>query len=247
MLSGLFFFRGGSENQEGRPDLWLSDRLSTSNLKPLNGTWLWQNVTGSKNSASSNKCVSVRSENQDGRPGPPLICWDIFDFSYATAERNWQNLKGNKKSMSSTKSVFLGRSENQDGFPGFWLVETFGFLLELQPLNGMKWNLRGSKISMSPIKSVPLASAWLRLFDFSSGTAKRNLMKLYRKEVLSVLLQFCVFRVEVKCSPVKCCIGLGDTGLPTNMPLLLHVLTVKGGHTYNNNIGHNFWTIRNRE
>ena len=48
-------FSGRSEKQDGRPGLWLAETFSTSPLKPLNG--IQRNLTGSKISTSSTKCV----------------------------------------------------------------------------------------------------------------------------------------------------------------------------------------------
>ena len=48
-------FSGLSEKQDGRPGLWLAEIFSTSPLKPLNG--IERNLTGSKISTSSTKCV----------------------------------------------------------------------------------------------------------------------------------------------------------------------------------------------
>ena len=45
-------FAGRSEKQDGRPDLWLAETLSTS-LQPLNG--IQRNLTRSNNSTSSTK------------------------------------------------------------------------------------------------------------------------------------------------------------------------------------------------
>ena len=48
-------FSGRSEKQDGCPGLWLAETFSTSPLKLLNG--IQQNLTGSKISTSSTKCV----------------------------------------------------------------------------------------------------------------------------------------------------------------------------------------------
>ena len=55
VLYQVCVFRGRSENQDGRPGLWLSETFSTSPLKPLN--WIQGNLTGSKISMSFAKCV----------------------------------------------------------------------------------------------------------------------------------------------------------------------------------------------
>ena len=48
-------FSGRSEKQDGRPGLWLAEKISTSPLKPLNG--IQSNLTGSKISKPSTKFV----------------------------------------------------------------------------------------------------------------------------------------------------------------------------------------------
>ena len=103
---------------------------------------------------------------------------------------------------------FSGRSEKQDGRPGLWLAETFS-TFSLEPLNGIQSKLTGSKLSMSfskfvffgPIgknKMAALASDWLRLSDFSSGTAERNSKSVDRKQDVNVLYQVRVFRADRK-------------------------------------------------
>ena len=79
-------FSGRSEKQDGRPGLWLAETFSTSPLKPLNR--IQRNLTGSKISTSSTKFVFFGPIGKTRWPPWPLIGWDIFDFSYETAERN---------------------------------------------------------------------------------------------------------------------------------------------------------------
>ena len=79
-------FSGRSEKQDGRPGLWLAETFPTSPLKLLNG--IQRNLTGSKISTSSTKFVFLGPIGKTRWPPWPLICWDIFDFSSETAERN---------------------------------------------------------------------------------------------------------------------------------------------------------------
>ena len=79
-------FSGLSEKQDGRPGLWLAETFSTSPLKVLNR--IQQNLSGSKISTSSTKFVFFGPIGKTRWPPWSLICWDIFDFSSETAERN---------------------------------------------------------------------------------------------------------------------------------------------------------------
>ena len=86
---------------------------------------------------------------------PPwsLICWDIFDFSSETAERN--STKVDRKQVVNVLyqicGVFFGQSEKQDGHPGLWLAATFS-TSPLKPLNRIQRNLTGSKNLTSSTK-----------------------------------------------------------------------------------------------
>ena len=99
-------FSGRSEKQDGRPGLWLAETFSISPLKPLNG--IQWNLTGSKISTSSTKCVFLgRSEKQDGRPG--LWLGETLSTSPQKPPNGIQrNLTGSNISTSSTKFVFFG-------------------------------------------------------------------------------------------------------------------------------------------
>ena len=79
-------FLGRSEKQDGRPGLWLAETFSTSFLKLLNG--IQRNLTGSKISTPSTKFVFFGPIRKKRWPPWPLIGWDIFDFSFETAEWN---------------------------------------------------------------------------------------------------------------------------------------------------------------
>ena len=90
VLYKVCVFSGRSEKKGGRPGLWLAETFSTSPLKPLNG--IQQNLTGSNISTSSTKLVFLGPIGKTRWPPWPLIGWDIFDFSFETAERNSMKL-----------------------------------------------------------------------------------------------------------------------------------------------------------
>ena len=129
---------------------WLRPFL-TSPLKPLNG--IQRNLTGSKISTSSTKCVFFGPIGKIRWPPWKkkwlrhfrlLLwnCWMEFD-------ETWQEARFQCPLLSL---CFSSRSEKQDGRPGLWLAETFS-TSPLKPLNGLQWNLTGRKISM-PLPSL---------------------------------------------------------------------------------------------
>ena len=195
-------FWGLSEKQDGRLGLWLAKTFSTSPLKQLNG--IERNFTGSKISTSSTKFVFLGPIGKTTWPPWPLICWDIFDVSSESTERNSTKLD-RKQDLNVLYQIcfFSGRSEKQDGRPGLWLAETFS-TSPLKPLNGIQRNLTGSKISTSSTKFVfsgsigktrwpPWTLIGWDIFDFSSETAERNSTKVDRKQNLNVLTTKFVF------------------------------------------------------
>ena len=140
-------FSGRLEKQDGRPGLWSAETFSTSPLKLLNG--IQRNLTGSTISTSST--ISLRFLGwSEKRPSLHLISWDIYDFSFESAEQNSTKLD-RKQDLKVLYQV--GWSEKQDGCPGLWLAETFS-TSPLKLLNGIQQNLTGSKISVSSSKFV---------------------------------------------------------------------------------------------
>ena len=106
-------FSGWSENQDGRPGLWLDETFSTSPLKPLNG--IQRNLKESNISMSSTKFVFFGLIGKTRWRPRPLIGWDIFDFSSETAERNSTKLDRKQDlNILYQVCVFLGRSVNNN-------------------------------------------------------------------------------------------------------------------------------------
>ena len=179
--STKFVFFGPIEKQDGRPDLWLAETFFTSPLKPLNCTQ--RNLIGSKISTPSTKYVFFGPIEITRWPPWPLIGWDIFDFSSATAERNSTKLDRKQDPNVLYQVFFFGPIEKQDGRPDLWLAETF-FTSPLKPLNCTQRNWIGRKISTPSTKYVffgpieitrwpPWSLIGWDIFDFSSATCNR--------------------------------------------------------------------------
>ena len=101
-------FSSRSEKQDGRPGLWLAEAFSTSSLKLLNR--IQRHLTGSKMSTPSTKFVFFGPIGKTRWPPWPLICWDIFDFSSETAERNATKLD-RKQDLNAFYQVCVFRAD----------------------------------------------------------------------------------------------------------------------------------------
>ena len=120
-------FSGWSENQDGRPGVWLAETFSTPPLKPLNG--IQRNLIGSKISTSSTKFVFFGPIWKTKWPPWPLIGWDISDFSSETAERNSTKLD-KKQDLNVLYQVCVYRANQKNKMPSlvsdllrhFWLL-----------------------------------------------------------------------------------------------------------------------------
>ena len=195
-------FSGRSEKQDGRPGLWLAETFSTSPLKPLNG--IKRNLTGSKISTSSTKFVFFGPIGKTRWPPWPLIGWDIFNFSYETAERNSTKLDRKQDlNVLYQVCVFWVDRKNKmaalasDWLRHFWLLlwnhwtefnETWQEARSQHPLPSLCFSGRSVKTRWPPWSLI----GW-DIFDFSSETTEQNSTKLDRKQDLKVLYQVCVF------------------------------------------------------
>ena len=200
-------FSGRSEKQNGRPCLWLAETFLTSPLKPLNGIQL--NLTGSTISTSSTKFVFFRPIRKTRWPPWPLICWDIFDFSSETAERNSKKLD-RKQDLNVLYQVCVFRADRKNKMAALasdWLRhfrlllwnrwtkfnETWQEVKSQLPLPRLCFSGRSEKTRWPPWPLI----GW-DIFDFSSETAERNSTKLDKKQDLNFLYQVCVFRADRK-------------------------------------------------
>ena len=104
-------FSGQSKKQDGRPGLWLAETFSTSPLKPLNR--IQQILTGSKISTPSTKFVFFGPIGKTRWPPWPLICWDIFNFSSETTERNSTKLD-RKQDLNALYQICVFRANPEN-------------------------------------------------------------------------------------------------------------------------------------
>ena len=199
-------FSGRSDKQDGLTVLWLAETFSTSPLKPLNG--IQRNLTGRKISTSSPN-MFFGPIGKTRLPPWPLIGWDIFDFSYETAERNSTKLDRKQDiNVLYQVCVFWDDRENKMAALASDLLRRFDFSSETAERNSMKLDRKQDlnvlyqvcvfRADRTKNKMAALASDWLRHFDFSSETAERNSTKLDRKQNLNVLYQVCGFRADRK-------------------------------------------------
>ena len=136
------FFGGRSEKKDGRPGFWLAETFSTSPLKPLNG--IQRNLTGSKISTPSTKFVFFGPTGKTGWPPWPLICWEIFDFSSETAERNSTKLD-RKQDLNAFYQVCVFRADRKNRMAALaWPLigwDIFDFFSEIAERNSTKLDM----------------------------------------------------------------------------------------------------------
>ena len=140
------------------------------------------------------------------------LFFHIFDFSSETADRNSMKLTYRKKNLNVLNKVCVFLPIRKTRWPPLSLISWDNSTYLLKPLNGIQQNLTRSKILMSSTKfcnfrvhqkdkTVRLSWSLIGwdIIDFSSETAERYSMKLYRQQDLNlnVLFQVCVF------SPLK--------------------------------------------
>ena len=165
-------FSGRSKKQDGRPGLWLGDTFSTFPLKLLNG--IQRNLTGSKISTSYTKFVFFGLIGKTRWPLWPLICWDIFDFSSETAERNSTNFD-RKQHHNVLYQVCVFRADRKIRWPPWPLIgwDIFDFSSETVEQIFTKLDRKQDLNVLyqvcvfradQKIKMTALASDWLRHF-----------------------------------------------------------------------------------
>ena len=92
------FCFSGSEKQDGCPDLWLAEAISTSSLKPLNRI---QRIDRKQDLIVRYKLCASWPIGNPKWPSRHLTGCEIFDFFF----RNQRNMTGSKIAMSSTTFV----------------------------------------------------------------------------------------------------------------------------------------------
>ena len=177
-------FSGWSEKQDGRPGLWLAETFSTSPLKPLNR--IQRNLTGSKISTSSTKFVFFGMIAKTRWPPWPLICWDIFDFSSQTTERNSTKLD-RKQDRNVLYQIWVFRADRKNKMAVLasdWLRHFRLFLWNCWTEFNEAWQEARSQRPL-PIcvfradrknKMATLASDWLRgIVQINGNNNVRNI------------------------------------------------------------------------
>ena len=196
-------FSGWSEEQDGRPGLWLAETFSTSPLKPLNR--IQRNLTGSNILTSSTKFVFFGLIRKTRWLPRPLIDSDNFDFSWTT-EHN--SMKLDRKQDLNHVYVFRTdrKKKNKMAIPASdWLRHIWLFLWNRWTEFNATWQEARSFAKFLGFFGLIRKTRWqLRplivweIFDFSSWTTVRNSIKLDRKQDLNILYQVCVFRADRK-------------------------------------------------
>ena len=172
-LNGMQKHLKGSSFIDGRPGFWLSETFSKSSLQPLNIS------TKLDRKQTLNVFYQVficRADQKSKMAALPLIDWDIFNFSSATAERNATKLDWMQDlNVLYQVCVFSGRSEIKDGRLGLLLAETVS-TSSLQPLNTIQRNWTGNKISTCSTKFVFWADRKSKMDALASDWQRHSLL-----------------------------------------------------------------------
>ena len=140
-------------------------------------------------------CVFRADQYKTRWPPWLLIGWDILDFSSEKAELH-ETCTGSKMQRPLPSLCPLGL------WFKCWNIFDFSETAERiqRNLTGSKFNvLLQSLCFFGPIGKTrwpPWPLIGWDIFDFSSETAERNLMKLDRKQDINVLYQVCVFQTD---------------------------------------------------
>ena len=158
---------------------------------------------------SSTKFVFFGTIGKTRWPPWPLIGWDIFDFSSATAERKSTKLD-RKQDLNLLYQVcvfWADRKNKMAALASDWLRHFRLLLWNRWTEFNETWQEARSQRPLPVLCFLGLIGktrwppwpliGW-DIFDFSSETAERNSTKLDRKQDLNVLYQVCVFRADWK-------------------------------------------------
>ena len=194
VLYQVCVLRGDRKKQDGHPGLWLTETLSTSPLRPLNG--IQGNLTGSNLNVIYQNCVfradrknKMAASASDWLRHFQLLVWNRWKEFNET----WQEARCQCPLPSLCFSDWL---ENKVAAPPFDWLRHFQLLL---------WNrwtdfneTRQEAKSLCPLPSLcffapigdtrwpPRPLIGQDIFDFSFKTAAQNSTKLDRKQDLNV-------------------------------------------------------------
>ena len=176
----------------------------------LCATWTDFNATWQKARSQrplSSLCILGRSENQHGRPG----LWLAEAFLLLLCDR-WTEFNETWQEARSQRPLCffffwpIEKKQQMAALASDWLRH-FQFLLcnRVTDLNETWQEARYQGLyqdfvlgSIGKSRWQPLSLIGWGIFDVFSATALRNSTKLYRKQDLNVLCQFCVFRDDRK-------------------------------------------------
>ena len=158
-------------------------------------------------STPSTKFVFFGPVGKTRWPPWPLICWDIFNFSSETTERNSTKLD-RKQDLKALYQICVFRPIQKTRWPPWPLIgwdifrlllwnrwtefnETWQEARSQRPLPSLCFSGQSEKTRWPPWPLI----GW-DIIDFSSESAEQNSMKLDRNKDLKAIYQVCVFRAD---------------------------------------------------
>ena len=207
-LPRLCFWAEQKKKQDGCTCLWLAETFSTFPLTILNG--IQWNVIVYKISTFSIKFMFFGPIGNTRWAPWPLINWDIFDFSYETAEKNSSKLD-RKQHLNVLYKVSVFRANQKTNMA----ASASDWLRHFRILRWNRWTEFNETWQEARFQRfLPRLCFWadqkkktrclhlplidLDNFEFSSDNTERHSMKRNSVQDLNVLYQVYVFRADRK-------------------------------------------------